>query len=168
MSLDYVLEEKQSSSRAAPAGRDRPRVIVYDVDPGNPYGRELAALLASTCEVDALVPVDTEWAPAGLSVRRILPAHRPAGIARQLFRQMRGLAAVGRAASIGRASVIVVMTRSWYDQIVLALFSALGARMIVIAHDPAPKAPLPKHLALSQWMLWRSRERSLPIRRNSP
>jgi glycosyltransferase involved in cell wall biosynthesis len=51
--------------------------------------------------------------------------------------------------------VIVVMTRSWYDELSLAIIRLLGGRMIVVAHDPTLKQPLSLARRFSRSVLWR-------------
>jgi glycosyltransferase involved in cell wall biosynthesis len=51
--------------------------------------------------------------------------------------------------------VLIVMTRGWHDQLAFALLALLGARVLVIAHDPKPKHALPLIGAISQRLLWR-------------
>jgi len=133
--------------------REGDRILIYDTA-GNPYGRELAALLSSTFSVKALLPVDTEWTPPAISVHRILPSNGPAWLLAQIFRQVCGLTAVAWTVFVGRATVIVVETRGWYDKLFLALIAGLCGRIVVIAHDPVPKWRLPKAFLFSQRILW--------------
>jgi glycosyltransferase involved in cell wall biosynthesis len=105
--------------------------------------------------VKALIPVDTEWTPAAISTHRVLPSCQPSFIWAQIFRQLRGLAVVAWAAFIGRATIVVAVTRSWYDQLALALAAMLGARIVVIAHDPLPKQPLSWLVLFGRRMLWK-------------
>lgn len=131
------------------------RVVIFDPDRGNPYGRELGALLASNFDVRVLVPVDTEWVPGGIKMHRILPANGPANLAHQIALQLCGLGMIARDALLRRSVLVVVLTRSWYDEFALALFATMGARLIVVAHDPVPKRPLPRLRQLSRRFLWR-------------
>jgi hypothetical protein len=39
------------------------RLLVYDTDGANPYGRELAALLCQVLEVEVVASVQAEWSP---------------------------------------------------------------------------------------------------------
>ena len=59
-----------------------------------------------------------------------------------MIRQLHGLAVTARAALAG-TTVLVVMTRGWYDELTFALMALLGAQLVVIAHDPKPKRALP-------------------------
>jgi glycosyltransferase involved in cell wall biosynthesis len=131
------------------------RVVIFDPDPGNPYGRELGALLASDFKVKVLVPVDTEWIPTGIEIRCILPANGPANLAKQIVLQALGLAVTARDAFLWRSVIIVVGTRSWYDQLALALLATMGARTVVVAHDPVPKQALSRVRLFSRRFLWR-------------
>jgi hypothetical protein len=130
------------------------RLLIYDTDGGNPYGRELAALLCQAFEVEVLTTVDAEWTPPRVLARRILPSNSQSGKIYQVIRQLHGLAVAMRAAMAG-ATVLLVMTRDWYDQLAFALMAVLGARIVVIAHDPTPKRALPPMDAFSRRQLWR-------------
>jgi glycosyltransferase involved in cell wall biosynthesis len=72
----------------------------------------------------------------------------------QIIRQLHGLAVAVRAAVAG-TTIVLVMTRDWYDQLAFALMAVLGARVVVIAHDPTPKQALPPIGAFSRRLLWR-------------
>jgi glycosyltransferase involved in cell wall biosynthesis len=130
------------------------RLLIYDTDGGNPYGRELAALLCNVFEVEVLTSVDAEWSPPRVFARRILPSNSPSGQIYQVIRQLHGLAVAVRAALAG-TTILLVMTRGWYDQLAFALMAFLGARIAVIAHDPTPKQALPPIAAFSRRQLWR-------------
>jgi glycosyltransferase involved in cell wall biosynthesis len=130
------------------------RLLIYDTDGANPYGRELAALLCDVFQVSVIAPAQTEWSPRRVFVRRILASNSPSGRILQVVRQLHGLAAAAWAAATG-ATILVVMTRGWYDQLAFALMTFLGARVVLIAHDPKPKQALPFMAALSQRLLWR-------------
>lgn len=135
-------------------GQRNSRLLIYDTDGGNPYGRELGALLCHFYQVEIVASIQAEWSPRDVSTRRILPSNSPSKRLLQAIRQLRGLAVVARAAAAG-ATVLVVMTRGWYDQLALALMALLGARVVVIAHDPKPKQRLPPMAALSRRQLWK-------------
>ena len=130
------------------------RLLIYDTDGGNPYGRELAALLCPVFEVEVLTSADAEWTPPRVFARRILPSNSQSRKIYQIIRQLHGLAVAMRAAMTG-VIILVVMTRAWYDQLALALMAVLGARVVVIAHDPTPKQTLPAIDSFSRRQLWR-------------
>lgn len=132
------------------------RITVYDTDGANPYGREVAVLVAEHADVEAILPVDVGWLPEQLRHRRLLPANGPAGIVAQLIRQWSGLLAAGWDALARRRVIIVIMTRAWYDQMILGLLGRLGARLVVVAHDPVPKTPLSPLQTFARRLLWRS------------
>lgn len=134
--------------------QEKSRILVYDTDGANPYGRELAALLCDVFQVAVLAPVKTEWSPRRVFVRRILPSNSPSGRIIQIVRQLHGLLVAACTAASG-ATVLVVMTRGWYDQLAFAVLAFLGARVVVIAHDPKPKQALPLLAAFSRRLLWR-------------
>jgi glycosyltransferase involved in cell wall biosynthesis len=130
------------------------RLLIYDTDGGNPYGRELAALLCHVFQVEVLASIDAEWSPPHVFTRRILPSNSPSRKILQIIRQLHGVAIAARAAMTG-STILLVMTRDWYDQLAFALMAILGARVVVIAHDPKPKHALPPFGAFSQRQLWR-------------
>jgi hypothetical protein len=109
----------------------------------------VGALLASKFKVEAILAVDTKWLPSGVENRLILPSSFSRSTLRAAWPKSPG-PPFGQ-----RATVVVVVTRSWYDQLALALMAAAGARIIVIAHDPVPKQPLPSRVAFSRRLLWR-------------
>src|SRR5579859_7583962 len=129
------------------------RLLVYDTDGGNPYGRELAALLCQAFQVEVLASADAEWSPPHVFIRRILPSNSQSRKIYQIIRQLHGLAVAARAAMAGM-TILLVMTRGWYDQLAFALMAGLGARIVVIAHDPKPKQALPTIGAFSRRQLW--------------
>ena len=111
-------------------------VLVYDTDQGNPYGREIGRITrhyifgesARPCEYGMDARDNLDW--------RIFPSTGRSFILAQAFRQLRGLAALVWAAFVGRGTIVVVLTRSWYDELSLALAAVLSGRLIVVAHDP--------------------------------
>jgi glycosyltransferase involved in cell wall biosynthesis len=127
--------------------------LVYDPDGLNPYGRELAALLtAHGRKATALTAYDAEWLPPG--TRNVLPANRSRpGRVVQLARLLHGLALVAGAVA-RRRTVVVVLTRSFLDEVVLGLLGYVG-RVVVVVHDPTPKQPPAP---------WRRRSRALLVR----
>lgn len=129
------------------------RLLVYDTDGANPYGRELAALLCHAFQVEVLASVEAEWSPPHVFIRRILPSNSPSRKIDQLVRQLHGLAVAARAAMAG-ATIVLVMTRGWYDQLAFALMAVLGARVVVVAHDPTPKQALSPIAEGSRRLLW--------------
>jgi glycosyltransferase involved in cell wall biosynthesis len=129
------------------------RLLVYDTDGANPYGRELAALLCQAFQVEVLASVQAEWSPSRISIRRILPSNSQSRLVLQIIRQLHGLAVAVRAAAAG-ATILLVMTRGWYDQLAFALMAVLGARVVVIAHDPKSKQKLSPISAFSRRLLW--------------
>ena len=130
------------------------RLLIYDTDGANPYGRELAALLRQAFAVEVLASVQAEWCPPHITIQRILPSNSQSALIFQIIRQLHGLAVAAHAAAAG-ATVLLVMTRGWYDQLAFALMAMLGARVVVIAHDPKPKQALSAIGTFSRWLLWR-------------
>jgi hypothetical protein len=117
-------------------------LLVYDVDPVNPYGRELAAVLASDQARDVTLACSraVQWAPAGVRVRRVLAAPRSASssaaaIARRIFGVFLAILPVVPS----RAPVVVVWSRDAWDAFVLAVYAALSRRVVVVDHNPTPE-----------------------------
>jgi len=131
------------------------RALIYDSDGENPYGKELAALLKPAIGVKPLMPVDTEWQPAGISVVRVLPTNRPSSKLAQSFRMLRGVAAIAHAGLIDRAAILIVMTKGWYDELSLALMAIFGARVVAFAHDPLPKWKISRLRHFSRKMMFK-------------
>jgi glycosyltransferase involved in cell wall biosynthesis len=131
------------------------RAVIFETDSTNPYGRELGALLASDFEIKVLVPAHTEWIPTGIEIRRILPANHPTNLAMQILLQAFGLATTARDALLWRSVIIVASTRGWYDELALALLATIGARLIIVAHDPVPKQALSRVRLFIRRFLWR-------------
>jgi glycosyltransferase involved in cell wall biosynthesis len=133
--------------------QENSRLLVYDTDGANPYGRELAALLCHAFRVEVLASVQAEWRPPHIFIRRILPSNSQSSLILQIFRQVHGLAVAARAAVAG-ATILLVMTRGWYDQLAFAVMAFLGARVVVVAHDPTPKQALSPIATFSRRLLW--------------
>jgi len=131
------------------------RILIYDTDGSNPYGRELAALLGNIFEVEAFLPAHTDWLPPRMLARCILPSNTPSWLLAQIVRQIHGMAVVAWTTFMKGPTVIVVETRSWYDQLFLAALALLGRRVVVIAHDPVPKRPLSRVDTICQRILWK-------------
>ncbi len=129
--------------------------LIYDSDGENPYGKELAALLNPVIRVKALMPVDTGWEPETISVDRILPSNHPSSKLAQIFRMLRAAAVIAQAGLIGRATILQVMTKGWYDELSLALVAILGARVVALAHDPIPKWKISRLHHFSRRMLFK-------------
>ena len=132
-----------ASAPSSDVGRGtRSRVVVYDPDGVNPYGRELAAQLAARYDVTVVIPGDAEWRPRGVRVLPVLPYSRGAAVAAQALRLVRGwLVVLGLA--LGRAQWVVVWSRR--DSFVLALVARLR-RVHVVLHNPGPRDTLPPRL----------------------
>lgn len=120
----------------------RSRVVVYDPDGVNPYGRELAAQLAARYDVTVVIAGDAEWRPRGVRVLPVLPYSRGAAVAAQALRLVRGWLVVLWLA-LGRAQWVVVWSRR--DSLVLALAARLR-RVHVVLHNPGPRDTLPARL----------------------
>jgi glycosyltransferase involved in cell wall biosynthesis len=146
-------EAKRRSTERDLKMQRKSRLLVYDTDGGNPYGRELAALLCHVFQVEVLASVDAEWSPPHVFTRRILPSNSQSRKIYQIIQQLHGLAVAARAAMAG-ITILLVMTRDWYDQLAFALMAVLGARVVVIAHDPKPKQTLSPIGAFSRRQLW--------------
>ncbi|MGL5734643.1 MAG: glycosyltransferase [Beijerinckiaceae bacterium] len=132
-------------------------ITVFDTDGGNPYGREVAALLqVSGYHVEAILPSDTGWLPDGLKAQLCLPANGKASGVAQIGRQLHGIVRTVVNALFRRHMLVVIMTRSWYDQLALGLLARCGVRVILVAHDPVPKIPLPGYADRVRRFFWRA------------
>jgi hypothetical protein len=113
-------------------------VILYDVDPVNPYGRELAAVLAADGrDVTLMCSRAVAWAPERVTARRVLAAPRsvsslPAVALRRVF----GVVVAVLRAARSRAPVVVVWSRDVWDAFVLAVFATVSGRVVVVDHNP--------------------------------
>lgn len=131
-------------------------VTVFDTDGANPYGREVAKLLQSAgFEVDAILPEDVEWLPDELNILKTQPFNRPSNAWSQIKRQVRTLLTTAAITLIRRRILVVIMTRSWPDQLALTLLAAFGAKLVIVAHDPVPKKPLPALDAFVRRNFWK-------------
>jgi glycosyltransferase involved in cell wall biosynthesis len=114
-------------------------LILYDVDPVNPYGRELAAVLAADGKRDVRLACSraVQWVPAGVRAMRVLAAPRSASSAPGVIvRRFLGVLLVVSAAARIRAPIVVVWSRDAWDTFVLAVFAALSRRVVVVEHNP--------------------------------
>jgi hypothetical protein len=139
-----------SSVAAEPSQPLRLRVGMYDPDAVNPYGREVARLLAEHGEhqVRIVVPVDTEWLPASSNVLavRALPANRRLGTRavlsrpRQLLRELHGC--VRAFFNHVRSDVsVVIWTRSVVDSAFWCVMATVTRRVVVVEHNPGAERP---------------------------
>lgn len=119
----------------------RRHVLVWNPDGVNPYGHELAHVLAMHGLVTHVVPVDAPETRCVLTTRRLLPANR-AGSAkhRQAWRLLRALAVMARRHDV----VVAAWTRSSLDEVVLWLLTLLGRRVVFVWHNPVHRVPLPR------------------------
>ncbi len=127
------------------------RVVVYDPNGINPYGTELACLLAETgFEVRAFAARDVEWKPAVLCVRAVLPASAGGrGRISQSFDWVMGpMRAAWAAWWFGRV-LVLVWTRGAWDE---WLFSQLARFVptLVLLHNPAGRERLSSSRATSR------------------
>lgn len=135
--------------------REQTQVLVYDTDATNPYGRELTALLGTQLTVSALLPVGTEWVPASIAARCVLPSNAPSYLLAQIYRQIYALVMVAVVVLFKRTTIALVTTRGWHDELFFAGLALLGQRIVVIAHDPVPKWPLSRAATFSRRILWK-------------
>jgi glycosyltransferase involved in cell wall biosynthesis len=133
-------------------------VLLYDVDPVNPYGRELAAVLARDYDVTLVCSRAVTWVPAGVAARRVLAAPRStssaiAVIARRIF----GVIAAILLARRSGAPIVVVWSRDAWDAFVLAM---LAPKVVVIDHNPRPDR---RATGLKGWSEARLRRRARAV-----
>jgi FMN phosphatase YigB (HAD superfamily)/glycosyltransferase involved in cell wall biosynthesis len=118
------------------------RVLVHNTDGVNPYGTEVAALLAERgADVVLLDAVNGEHRPPpSVRWRRILPANFGADHpARQLLRLGRGLTALVRGAVVEDRTIVVAFLRFTVEALLLTVLAALGRRVVVVLHNPTPR-----------------------------
>jgi glycosyltransferase involved in cell wall biosynthesis len=118
------------------------RVVVYDPDGVNPYGRELAAQLADRYDVTAVIAADAPWRPPGVRSLAVLPRNRAASAWSQALRLLRGWLTV-LALAARDAQWVVVWSRR--DAAVLRLVARLR-RLHLVVHNPGPRDTLPPAL----------------------
>ena len=115
------------------------RVLVYEPDGVNPYGRELAALLAkSGREISLFIAADVKWAPKHISVEtyRVLPANgKTTARWKKVFQLTRGIV-ITFWKLFAHDVVVVVWFRTAIDGFLFAVASLLGKRLVFIAHNP--------------------------------
>ena len=114
---------------------------------------------ANGCSRSSLV--DTAWRPDGLRCWPLLPGNFGGAATTQALRQLAGLLVVAWNALVQRRTVVVCLTRDWYDELVLAAVARLGGRVVVVAHDPEPKSLLSRRQLLARRLLWRAAHRLL-------
>ena len=118
------------------------RVVVYDPDGVNPYGRELAAQLAARYAVTAVIPADAAWRPPGVRVVAALPYNGPSSRPSQAVRLLRGWLTVLRLAATDAQWVVVWSRR---DAWLLSLVARVR-RVHVVLHNPGTRDTLSPRL----------------------
>lgn len=124
------------------------KVVVYDPDGINPYGRELALVLASSHRVSLLLARDAEWLPDSLDVRAILAGNRPTGRVRQALALAHGLLAVVRRCAFGRSALVAAWSRSFFEEVCFSLLARTGTHVVFVEHNPQPR------FNPSRWRTW--------------
>jgi hypothetical protein len=119
------------------AERDVRAVVLYDPDPINPYGRELAALLASRIGVTLVCTRGHEWVPTACKSRAWLTRGREhEGTIVALLSRVAGPVAAIALAAATRRPLVAVWTRDAWDALCLAGASATGLPVIYLDHNP--------------------------------
>lgn len=117
-------------------------VLIYNTDGVNPYAVEVAALLAREpgTRVVLLDAGNAEHPPPPeVTWRRVLPGNfASTSPVRQGASLLRGLTEASRAALRGDV-VVVAWWRFPLEALVLAAVGALGARVVVVDHNPVPR-----------------------------
>jgi glycosyltransferase involved in cell wall biosynthesis len=114
-------------------------LLVYDVDPVNPYGRELAVVLAADGERDVTLVCSraVRWTPERVRARRVLAAPRStSSAAAVVVRRIFGVFMAILPVVASRAPVVVVWSRDAWDACVLAAYAAFSRRVVVVDHNP--------------------------------
>lgn len=115
------------------------KCLIYDPNDINPYGRELAILLAqSGRDTVSMMPRRVAWAPDGLRVVRVLATNKRsdgAGV-HLLLRIVGPLVAVLLVLLSGRVPVIVWTRDSW-DTLVWSVLAHFKS-VVFVYHNPVP------------------------------
>ncbi len=137
------------------ASRNGPSpILVYEPDGVNPYGRELARLLAElSLDVSLLVARDASWVPDRPSARRCLPRNLRSAKLLQLWWLQYGILAAIYGVLVSRRTLVVVWTRSVIEDLVFAVLAAAGLPVVVVAHNPSPRGNVKTVRRWSQRML---------------
>lgn len=117
----------------------RQSVVIHDPDGINPYGRELAIVLARSRVVTLILARDADWLPEQLRIRPILPGNRGGSRSSQGLALLRGLVAVVRACAFGRATLVVAWSRSFAEDLCFAVLALTGTHVVVVEHNPRPR-----------------------------
>jgi glycosyltransferase involved in cell wall biosynthesis len=114
-------------------------VVLYDVDPVNPYGRELGAVLKHIVPSVTLVcSAAVTWAPEGITVTRALAAPRTASNAASVaWRRLTGVLHLGPLVMRRHSVVVVVWSRDFWDALCLAALARVTRRVVVVDHNPS-------------------------------
>jgi glycosyltransferase involved in cell wall biosynthesis len=116
--------------------------VVYDTDGLNPYGRELAHLLAQDRSCEVVCAADAEWLPPGVRCRPVLPGNRGGrSQLRQLLSLLHGLVITCWACRPGAAQLVVVFARTPLEELVFSLLSRIGGSVVLLVHEPTPRTP---------------------------
>jgi glycosyltransferase involved in cell wall biosynthesis len=115
----------------------RPDVVLYDPDPVNPYGRELAHLLAGERAPLLVMPrVQDPLVGAFRSLSVLAVGRRRDGLVGTILRRLFGPVMTVMLAAFWRAPLVVVWVRDAWDATVLACAARCGARVIFVDHNP--------------------------------
>jgi glycosyltransferase involved in cell wall biosynthesis len=128
-------------------------VVVYDSDGLNPYGRELACLLADDRPSHVVCAADAEWIPDGVTTHPVLPGNRGGrSRARQLLGLVRGVLLVWWMCRPGGAQLVIVFARTPVEEAAFALLARLGGDVVLLVHEPTPRTAPTRAGAIT----WRS------------
>lgn len=144
---DHFVEGLRQALSSGDA--ERSAVVLYDPDPLNPFGRELARLIGRSRPV-RLYCTPQRWVPDAVTVVAELGSSIAAdGLARSAWRRAAGpVRAIGRA-TVSRQPLVVVWTRhSWEAVVFVAATRLLRHPTVAIAHNPAA---LSRKRGIARW-----------------
>jgi hypothetical protein len=117
-------------------------VQIYDADGINPYGREVAALLARDNEVEYYCPRTVSWVPASVNAHRRLASSKiQDGLFGHVWRRVFMPILILTNALLRRRVFLVLWTRGAWDAALFAAAAPFLRGLVVVNHNPASIRP---------------------------
>lgn len=117
-------------------------LVLFDPNPINPFGRELARVLQRDWEVTLYCTATVTSVPAGVNGRPILASSRfEDGLVRTIMLRLLGPPRALMHTRSGHQPLVVVWTRHSWEIALFTIAAALGASIVVINHNPARVRP---------------------------
>lgn len=114
--------------------------LVYDPDPLNPYGRELARLLSSLAPTTLYTTTAAEWTPSGVRTRRVLSSNRHRDhLAGAVLLRLTGCLLAVASSVVRRRLLVVAWPRDAWDGFVFTMAARAGLPVVVVDHNPIPE-----------------------------